>query len=165
MIDADQDAHGRTGVGVEERDELAGAAIKSLGVEFESAEKSELVGVGGGAGGEGEDAIGGDGVFAEHVGGEIDAVAIGIFLDVAKDISELEGNAGVDSKLIGATVGVAEDANADEADDGGYEVAVMIQCGDAVVDLEGARGAGGSGDFKGMDAFGLGLEVEGGAGD
>jgi hypothetical protein len=78
------------------------------------------------AGGEGEDAFGGDVVLAEHVGGEIDAAAVGVFLDVAKDVGELEGDAGVDGELVGAAVGVAEDADADEADDGCYEVAVVL---------------------------------------
>ena len=77
----------------------------------------------------------------------------------------MEGDAGVDGELIGATVGVPEDANADEADDGGYEIAVMIECGDVVVDLDCARRAGGAGDFEGVDAFGMGLEIESGAGD
>ena len=165
VIDADEDAHGGAGVGVEQRDELVGAAVERLGVELESAEEGELVGAGLAAGGEGEDAFGGDGVLAEHVGGEIDAAAVGIFLDVAKDVGELEGDAGVDGELVGAAVGVAEDADADEADDRGYEIAVVIERGEVVVDLEGARRAGGAGDFDGVDAFGLGLEVEGGAGD
>ncbi len=118
-----------------------------------------------GAGGEREDALGGDGVLAEQIGGKVDAAAVGVFLDVAKDVGELEGDAGVDGELVGAAVGVAEDADADEADDGGYEVAVVIERGDAVVDLDGARRAGGAGDFEGVDAFGLGLEIERGAGD
>jgi hypothetical protein len=37
VIDADEDAHGGAGVGVEERDEFGGAAIEGLGVEFERA--------------------------------------------------------------------------------------------------------------------------------
>ena len=113
VIDADEDAHGGTGVGVEKRDELAGAAIEGLGVEFERAEESELVGAWLAASSEGEDTLRGDGVFAEHVGGKVDAAAVGVFFDVAKDVGELEGDAGVDGKLIGSTVGVAEDANAD----------------------------------------------------
>ncbi len=89
---------------------------------------------------------GGDSVLAEHVGGEVDATAVGVFLDVAKDVGELEGDAGIDGELVSATVCVAKDADADEADDRGYQVAVMIECGDGVVDLEGARRAGGAGD-------------------
>ena len=165
VIDADEDAHGGTGVGVEERDEFGGATVEGLGVEFEGAEKSELVRMRRGAGGHGEDALGGDGILAKHVGGKVDAAAVGVFLDVPKDVGELEGDAGVDSELVGATVGVAEDANADEADDGGYEVAIVVEGGDAVVDLEGAGRAGGSWDFEGVNAFRLGLEVECGAGN
>ena len=165
MIDADEDAHGGTGVGVKQRNEFGGAAIECLGVALERAEEGDLVGCGLAAGGEGKDALGRDGVFAEHVGGEIDAAAIGIFLDVAQDVGELEGDAGVDGKLVGAAVGVAEDADADEANDGGYEIAVVIKGGDAFVDLNGTGGAGGSGNLEGADTFGLGLEVEGGAGD
>ncbi len=59
VIDADEDSHGGTGVGVEERNELTSAAIESLGVELERVEESELVWVRGSAGGEGEDALGG----------------------------------------------------------------------------------------------------------
>ena len=165
VIDADEDTHGGTGVGVEQGDELVGATVERLRVELEGVEESKFVGVRCGSGGQGEDALGGDGVLGEEVGGKIDAAAVGVFFDVAKDVGELEGDAGVDGELVGAAVGVAEDANADEADDGGYKIAVVIERGEAVVDLDGARRAGGTGDFEGVDAFGLGLEVEGGAGD
>ena len=37
MIDADEDAHGGAGVGVEQRDEFGGAAVKGLSVQFEGA--------------------------------------------------------------------------------------------------------------------------------
>jgi hypothetical protein len=83
------------------------------------------VGAGWAAGGEREDAFGGDGILAEHVGGEVDAAAVGVFFDVAKDVGELESDAGVDGELVGAAVGVAEDADADEADDGCDEVAIV----------------------------------------
>ena len=45
VIDAEENAHGWAGVGVEQRDELAGAAVEGLSVEFESAKESELVGM------------------------------------------------------------------------------------------------------------------------
>jgi hypothetical protein len=69
VIDADEDAHGGAGVGVEKRDELVGAAIKGLSVNFECTKKSEFVGMGGTSGREGENAFGADGMLTEEVGG------------------------------------------------------------------------------------------------
>ncbi len=45
VVDADEDAHGGAGVGVEQWDELVGAAVEGLGVELEAAEESEFVGL------------------------------------------------------------------------------------------------------------------------
>ncbi len=165
MVDADEDAHGGAGVGVEEGDELGGAAVEGLSVEFEAAEESEFVGLERRAGGQGEDAFGGYGVLAEEVGRQVDAAAVGVFLDVAKDVGQLEGDAGVDGEWVRTAVGVAEDPDADETDDRGYEVAVVLQRGEAIVDLEGARRPVGTGDFESVDTFGLRLQVEGGAGN
>ncbi len=69
MIDADEDTHGGTGVGVEEGDELVGAAVERLRVELEGVEESKFVGVRCGSGGQGEDALGGDGVLARRSAG------------------------------------------------------------------------------------------------
>ena len=49
---------------------------------------------------------------------QIDAAALGIFGDVAQDVGELKGDAGFFGEFFGGGIGVAEDANADEADDG-----------------------------------------------
>ncbi len=59
--------------------------------------------------------------------GKIDAAALEIFTNVAQDVGELEGDAGFLRELFGAQVGVAEDADADESDDGGNEIAVAVE--------------------------------------
>ncbi len=51
---------------------------------------------------------------------EIDAIARRVFGYVAEDVGELEGYAGLFGEFLGAGIGVAKDANADQADDGGY---------------------------------------------
>ncbi len=63
----------------------------------------------------------------KQIEGEIDAVTFCVLFDVAEDVGELEGYAGLFGELFGAGVGVAEDADADEADDRGYEVAVAVE--------------------------------------
>ena len=72
----------------------------------------------------------------EEIEREIDASAFGVFFDVAEDVGELEGYAGLFGELFGAGIGVAEDADADQADDRGYEVAVAVEV------FEGGEGLG-----------------------
>ena len=64
---------------------------------------------------------------------QVDASALSVFGHVAKDVGELEGNAGFFGEFFGGGIGVAEDADADEPDDGGDEIAVAIEIGEGSV--------------------------------
>ena len=74
---------------------------------------------------------------ALHVfNGKVDAAALCIFANVAEDVGELEGYAGFFGEFFGARVLVAEDADADEANYGGHEVAVAIEIFEGWVEVE-----------------------------
>ena len=137
MVDGDEDPEGGAAVAVDEGEELIGGGVVVLG----------FVRRGCGAwrgrfcwsvsaGCEGVDAVEGDAEIVEQIEWQIDAVALGVFFYVAEDVGELEGYAGFFGEFFGARVGVAEDADADQAYDGGYEVAVAVEV------VEGGEGLG-----------------------
>jgi uncharacterized low-complexity protein len=64
---------------------------------------------------------------------QIDAVAPGILGHVAQNIGELEGDARLFGQLLGAGIRVAEDANADQANDRGHQIAVTVKTGEGGV--------------------------------
>lgn len=73
-----------------------------------------------------EDLLFGDAEVAEVFEGEVDAAGVaGVLADIAKDVGELEGVAEMEGVFLGVGMAVAEDFDADEADDGGDLVAVM----------------------------------------
>ena len=72
----------------------------------------------------------------------------------------MEGYAGVVGELLGAGVGVAEDADADEADDRGDEVAVALEAVEGLVGLIGRAL-----ECDGRTRLGLRLKIQRGAGD
>ena len=93
--------------------------------------------------------------------------ALGIFADVAEDVGELEGDAGVFGEGFGARIGVAKDADADEAHNGGDVVAITAQVfegGKGGVGVPGTRlcGSIGGGGFRSGRHKGR-LEIHGGA--
>ena len=59
--------------------------------------------------------------------GEIDAAAGGVFGYVAEDVGELERDAGFFGEFFGTRVGVAEDADTDQAYNGGDQIAVAVE--------------------------------------
>ena len=73
-----------------------------------------------------EDLLFGDAEVAEVFEGEVDATGVaGVLADVAQDVGELEGVAEMEGVFLGVGMAVAEDFDADEADDGGDLVAVV----------------------------------------
>ena len=76
---------------------------------------------------------------------QIEAATLCVFPHVAQDIRELERDAGFLRQLFGPGILVAEDADADQADHRGDQVAVAIKIGKGVVGaglrLEVGRGA------------------------
>ena len=74
-----------------------------------------------------------DVVRGEVFEGQIDAATLGIFGYVAQDVGELKSYAGFFGQLFSGGIAVAEDANADEADDRCDEIAVLIEVGKGCV--------------------------------
>ena len=93
--------------------------VTVLGTLARGSEQLALAGGQLGAVAQGGQVFDADAVAVELVEGEIDAAALGVFAHVAQDVGELEGEAGFFGELFGAGVGVAEDADADQTDDGG----------------------------------------------
>jgi hypothetical protein len=117
VVDGDEDPEGGAGVGVDQREELVTGFVTVLGTIGEAFEDFALVEGEVGAVAKGSEVFDANAIAVQVVEREIDAAAFRIFADVAEDIGELEGEAGFFGELLGAWVGVAEDANADEADD------------------------------------------------
>ena len=134
VVDRDQYPEGGAAFAIDEREQGVGGAVVAFGTSGVVGQKGALVArwagrsdCGAGANRRGY-VVGGE-IFE----GEIDAVACGVFLHVAEDVGELEGDAGFFGEFFGAGIGVAEDADADQADDGGDEVAVVIEVGEGGV--------------------------------
>ena len=72
-------------------------------------------------------------VSGEVFEGQIDATAFGVFGNVAENVGELEGDAGFLGQFFCGRIGVAEDADADEADDRRDEIAILIEIGEGRV--------------------------------
>ncbi len=81
-------------------------------------------------------------VSGEVFEGQIDATALGVFGYVAEDVGELEGDAGFLGEFFCGRIGVAEDADADEADDRRDEIAVLIEVGEGRVGVGSVAGIG-----------------------
>ncbi len=85
------------------------------------------------------------GIALEIFDWQINAAAFEVLADVTQDVGELEGDAGFFRQLFGAWVAVAEDADTDESNDGGYEIAVAVEivegCVGVVLHAPAARGA------------------------
>ena len=120
-VDLDHDPEGGAAVGVDQREELAGGGVEAPGAGGDAVDEAAFVGLGLAALGERKDVGGGHGEVGEHVEGKVEAAALGVLFHIAEDVGELEGDAGLLGEWLGAGVGVAEDADADEADDGGDE--------------------------------------------
>ena len=72
---------------------------------------------------------------------QIDAVARCVLGDVAQNVGQLEGNSGLLRQLFSAQIAVAEDADADQTDDRGDEIAVAVEIGEGFVGLGSAGGS------------------------
>ena len=137
VIDGDQDPHGGAAVAVEQRDQLVGGEVVLLRADGQRGQHAALALGHGAAGGQFAQLVDGLAELIQQVDGEIDAAALDVFLDVAQDVGELEGDAGLFGEFFGARVGVAEDADADQADDRGDEVAVAVEIVEGCVGLDG----------------------------
>jgi hypothetical protein len=74
-------------------------------------------------------AILGDLELRQHIQRQIDASALGVLFDIAKNVGELEGDAGLFRKFFRARILIAEDANADETYDRGWRPSASSGCG------------------------------------
>ena len=127
VIDGDEHPERRARVGVDQGQERAAGFVIVFGTFGDAFEKAALFGGEVAAVAERGEVFGADTKMREIFERQIDASALGVFADVAQDVGELEGDAGFFGEFFGARVGVAKDADADEADDGGNVVAVAAQ--------------------------------------
>src|ERR1019366_6509955 len=146
VIDGDQDPHGGAAVSIQQRDKLVGGEVILLRADRQRGKHAALPFGHGAARGKLAQFVDVLAELIQQVDGKIDAAALDVFLDVAEDVGELERDAGLLGELFGARVGVAEDADADKADDRGDEVAVAVEVLEGCVGLHGGRtGLGGPG--------------------
>ena len=97
-----EDPEGGAGVGVDEGEQAVAGFVIVLGTFGEAFEQLALVEGEVGAVAEGGEVFNADAVAVEVFEGQIDAAALGVFADVAKDVGELEGEAGFFGELFGA---------------------------------------------------------------
>ena len=76
-------------------------------------------------------------MLGQNLEREIDAPACSIFFHVTENVSELEGDACLLGIFLGGRIGVTEDADADQADNRGHEIAVPIEIGKRGVGVRG----------------------------
>ena len=177
VVDGDEDPESGAGIGVDEGQEQVAGFVTVFGTFCEAFEELALVEGEVRAVAEGGEFFDADAVAVEVFEGKVDAAAFGVFADVPENVGELEGDAGVLGKLFGARVGVAEDADADQADDGGDVVAVLAEVFEGGVGVVARAGTGvgravegsvaGGGRLEGRIGDGIqgGVEIHGGAAD
>src|SRR5438067_1205824 len=136
VVDGDQDPHGGAAVAVDHGDKLLAGDVVLFGTDGEGGEHPALALRHGAAADELLEFFDGLAEFVHEVARDVDALAVYVFLDVAENVGELEGDAGLFGEGFGARIGVAEDADADEANNRSDEIAVAIEVLEGFVGLD-----------------------------
>ena len=151
VIDAHQHPQRRTALAIDQRQQFPRRFVVLLSARSNVGQQRPLVGGGRRAWLPVQQRIERDVVRGQILKRQIDAVALRILGYIAQNVGELKCDAGFFRELFSGRIGVAEDANADQAHDGCDQIAVAIEI------VEGRVGVG-------LVCGGV-LQIHGGSGD